>query len=272
MKNPIAVSSWSLHHLLGVTYENGPGTLAPLVRHETFGPAKIEMTQFPKELSIRGFNRVELCHFHLASQVPAYLQATGAMFRANGVAIQTLLIDDGDITNPLTRGRDMKWIESWIHSASHLGAKHARVIAGKSKPSDEALQMSVEGLKVLAELGQKLGVRVVTENWFDLLSSPNEVHYVLDSVGDSLGFLADTGNWGGPSKYKNLKDVFSRAELCHAKAHFAPGLVIDGDDFDACLKAARASNYAGPHTLVFEDKGDEWRGLEIERSYVTKQS
>ena len=61
--------------------------------------------------------------------------------------------------------------------------------------------MSVEGLKVFAELGQKMAVRVVTENWFDLLSRPKEVRYVLDSVGYSLGFLVDTGIWSVPSKY-----------------------------------------------------------------------
>ena len=271
MNNPIAVSSWSLHHILGITYENGPGATLPLTRHETFGQPHIELEDLPRQLAARGYNRIELCHFHLAFQETAYLKRIGAAFKANGVAIQTLLIDDGDITNLVTRQRDMKWIESWIGSAAHLGAEHARVIAGKSKPSDEALQMSVEALKVLAELGQKLGVRVVTENWFDLLPGPRQVHYVLDSVGHSLGFLADTGNWSGPSKYQNLQDIFSRSELCHAKAHFAPGLQIDGDDFEACLKASRAANYSGPHTLVFEDEGDEWRGLEIERDFVMKQ-
>ena len=54
---------------------------------------------------------------------------------------------------------------------------------------------------MFAELGQKMAVRVVTENWFDLLSRPKEVHYVLDSVSYSLGFLVDTGIWSGPSKY-----------------------------------------------------------------------
>ena len=49
----------------------------------------------------------------------------------------------------------------------------------------------------MSQLGKAQGVRIVTENWFDLLSSPREVHHVLDAVGDQLGFLADTGNWQG---------------------------------------------------------------------------
>ena len=157
MKNPIAVSSWSLHHLLGITHRNGPGASAPHIAHETFGPAKISLEQLPKELVARGYARVELCQFHFASQEPDYLKRIGDAFKANGVVIQTLLIDDGDITNPETRVRDMEWIESWIEVAALLGAEHARVIAGKSQPSDEALQLSVEGLKVLSLIGQKLG-------------------------------------------------------------------------------------------------------------------
>ena len=94
---------------------------------------------------------------------------------------------------------------------------------------------------------------------------------MLDSVGHSLGFWADTGIWSGPSKYQNLKDLFLRSELCHAKAHFGPGLVIDGEDFKACLNSAVAAKYTRPQTLAFEDEGDEWRGLEIERSFVKKQ-
>ena len=267
-QNPIAVSSWSLHHLLGITYENGPGVTASEIAHETYGAAHISLLDLPRALATHGFFRVELCHFHLASQRPEYLKEIRAAFGASKVVIQTLLIDDGDITDSSTRERDMSWISGWIETAALLGAEHARVIAGKSKPSDEALQMSVEGLKVLAQLGQRQGVRVVTENWFNLLSSPSQVHYVLDNVGHSLGFLADTGNWSGPTKYQDLKEIFGRAELCHAKASFNAGHKIDGEDFGACLRSAHSAEYKGPLTLIFADEGDEWQGLDFERKFI----
>ena len=47
--------------------------------------------------------------------------------------IQTLLIDDGDITNPATRARDLTWIASSIEAAALLGAENARAIAGKAQ-------------------------------------------------------------------------------------------------------------------------------------------
>lgn len=244
--NLIAVSTWSVHHLL----------------------EKIPLEALPAELAARGFGRVEICHFHLASQETDYLRSIGKLFRDHGIVIQTLLIDDGDITNPTSRQRDLMWIESWIESAAQLGAQNARVIAGKAAPSADILKSSVDGLKILAALGVKLGVRVVTENWFSTLSTPEAVHYVLDEVGTSLGFLADTGNWNGPTKYIDLKSIFARAELCHAKTSFAAGLKIDADDNAKWLQAAKAANYKGPYTLIFADEGNEWQGLAIERNYI----
>jgi Xylose isomerase-like TIM barrel len=267
----IAVSTWSLHNLLGITYANGPGATPTGIAEPTFGPGAVTLGELPPELAKRGYFRVELCHFNLASRDAAYLAKIRAAFAASGVVIQTLLIDDGDIANPATRERDLAWIASWIEAAALLGAENARVIAGKMKPTAEALALSVDGLKAMAALGKARGVRIVTENWFDTLSTPGAVHHVLDAVGPDLGFLADTGNWGGSTKYEDLTSIFVRAELCHAKTDFGAGLVIDADDYRQCLQAAQDADYKGPFTLIFASEGDEWAGLEAERAFVLEQ-
>jgi sugar phosphate isomerase/epimerase len=249
-KTRIAVSTWSVNRLLQT----------------------IPLEALPEELAKRGYARVEICHFHLATQEPDYLRHIGTLFRDHGVSVQTLLIDDGDITNPSTRDDDLKWIASWIESAAQLGAVNARVIAGKGAPDDAALKLSVDGLIICAALGEKHKVRVVTENWFDTLSTPEAVHHVLDAVGPSLGFLADTGNWHGPTKYSDLQTIFARAELCHAKTSFAAGLELDKIDNAKWLAAAQASDYAGPYTLIFADDGDEWEGLNVERDFIMRNA
>jgi sugar phosphate isomerase/epimerase len=270
LSNAIAVSTWSVHHLLGVTYPNGPADPSGLGALPTFGVGDIKLLELPGELMRRGFTRAEICHFNLASQQAAYLTDVGKAFRDAGVVIQTLLIDDGDITDTMTHERDLAWISGWIEAAAVLGAANVRVIAGKQKPTAATLALSIKGLSAAAKLGRELGVRVVTENWFDLLASPKDVHHVLDSVGDNLGFLADTGNWHGESKYQDLASIFARAELCHAKTEFGPGLSIDAADFHACLTSAKSAGYTGPYTLVFESPGDEWGGLESERSFIQR--
>ena len=266
----IAVSSWSIHRLIGVTYANGPTDGFSSVPTETFGPPQISIYNLPFALASRGYNRVELCHFHLQSIEPQFLRELGDVFRRHNVVIQTLLIDDGDITNPETAKRDLAWIAKWIGAAADLGAENVRIIAGKAPPTDDALTRALTGLTQLATLAMDRGVRAVTENWFDTLSTPKAVHQILDGVGPILGFLADTGNWGGPTKYQDLQSIFARAELCHAKASFQPGQKMDQPDFELCLSAAKAANYQGPMTLIFSDDGDEWRGLAQERNVVTR--
>jgi sugar phosphate isomerase/epimerase len=267
MQTPIAVSTWSLHHHLGYSYANGPADQLPYVKSDTWGSGVFDVLQLPAELSKRGYLRCEICHFHLASIEATYLKTVAQAFADAGVVIQTLLIDDGDLTNLATRERDRAWIASWIEAAAVLKAENARVIAGKSKPSREALALSVSGLQEMVALGAKLGVKVVTENWHDLLSTPEAVHHVLDRV-PGLGFMADTGNWSGPTKYDDLASIFARADLCHAKAHFDPGLRLDEADFSACLGAAKRGDYRGPMTLIVADDGDEWAGLAAERAFI----
>lgn len=267
MQNPIAVSTWSLHHHLGTSFANGPGNTAPFKKSETWGAGVFDILQLPAALAKRGYKRCEICHFHLGSLDHTYLRGVAKAFADAGVTIQTLLIDDGDLTNTTTLARDKAWISSWIEAASVLGAEHARVIAGKAPPTVGSLALAVEGLREMVQLGEKLGVKVVTENWHDLLSTPGAVHHVLDCV-PGLAFMADTGNWSGTTKYDDLASIFARAQLCHAKATFTTGLTMDRKDFSRCLDAAGRGRYQGPLTLIFMDDGDEWSGLAAERVFI----
>jgi sugar phosphate isomerase/epimerase len=272
MENPIAVSSWSVHRMLGISHDNGPAHMAPtdvgpFMRHATWGEGEFSLLQLPAALAARGYGRCEICHFHIGDLSRNALGEIRTAFEAAGVIIQTLLIDDGDLTHPATRARDMAWIARWIDVAADIGAENARVVAGKAAPTAEALSLAIDGLKPLVAQGQARGVNIVTENWFETLSTPTAVHHVLDHVA-GLGFLADTGNWSGTTKYADLQSIFARASLCHAKASLAPGQILDSDDFGACLNAARAAGYGGPFTLIFADDGDEWQGLEIERHFI----
>jgi sugar phosphate isomerase/epimerase len=269
MNNPIAVSTWSLHHHLGFSFANGPGANLPFVKGNTWGAGIFDLLQLPSELAKHGYFRCELCHFHVGSIERRVLDKIADAFSVAGVTIQTLLIDDGDLTNPITLERDKTWIAAWIEAAAILRAKNVRVIAGKAKPSSETLALSVEGLREMVAVGARVGVKVVTENWHDLLATPIEVHHVLDRV-QGLGFMADTGNWSGAGKYDDLASIFLRADLCHAKAGFNAGLQLDKSDFAACLSAAKRADYRGPMTLIFADDGDEWHGLATEREFITQ--
>jgi sugar phosphate isomerase/epimerase len=268
--NPTAVSTWSLHHTLGVTYDQSPGATPNAVARPTFGPGNLSLADLPRALATNGYHRVELCHFHLPSRAESDLQTIRRSFAEAGVIIQTLLIDDGDLTNPETRDRDLAWMKDWIDVAGHLGAEHARLVAGKRKPDAAALSMAVDGLAQATAHARSLWphLTLVTENWFDLLSTPAAVEHVLDHV-PGLNFLADTGNWSGTTKQADLTKIFARASLCHFKVGFDPGQHVHKADFRLCLQAARDANYRGPLTLIFDADGDEWQGLATLRNAIT---
>ena len=263
----IAVSSWSVHRAIGLTWWDSPA--APAVRKEAYGPGSIAIMDLPAAVDRAGIRRLQLCHFHVANRDKSWLGEFRAALADAGVTLTTLLIDDGDISHPADHKRDRDWTARWIDDAAILGAKSARVIAGKQKPSPEALALSVEGLRELARRGNAQGVRVITENWFDLLSTPVEVDHVLDKVGNELGLLADFGNWKGPSKYADLTAILPRAEDTHAKASFSGPDAMDSEDYGKCVAIAMASGYDGPYTLIYDGPDDdEWASIEIERRIV----
>lgn len=264
----IAVSTWSLHRLLGTTYPHDLTTSAIGPGEDTYGEGSESLLGLPSVLANHGYHRLEVVSFHMRSRDSIYLAEFKDQLRVSEVTLQTLLIDAGDITHPENGARDEAWIAGWIEVASELGAENARIIAGKQKPTRANIDHSVAALKRLAAGNAGSSVRLVTENWFDLLSTPETVHEVLDRLEGQVGLLGDFGNWGGESKYEDLASIFARAELCHAKASFAHGQ-LDEADYGACVGAAEEAGYKGPYTLIFDaDQPHEWAGLALERDFI----
>jgi len=264
----IAVSTWSLHRLLGTTYPHDLTTTSIGPGDDTYGEGTESLLGLPSVLANHGYHRLEVVSFHMRSRDSIYLAELRDQFARTEVRLQTLLIDAGDITHPEHGARDEAWIAGWIETANELGAENARIIAGKQKPVPETISRSVAALKRLADANAGSSVRLVTENWFDLLSTPAVVHEVLDRLEGRIGLLGDFGNWTGEDKYEALASIFPRAELCHAKASFVSGQ-LDEADYGTCLSVAEDAGYAGPYTLIFDaDHPSEWNGLSAERDFI----
>jgi Sugar phosphate isomerases/epimerases len=267
----IAVSTWSLHRLLGTVYPHDLTTSEVGPETPTYGEGEESLLGLPSVLANHGYHRLEIVSFHLRSRDKVYLGELRDQLRVSDVRLQTLLIDAGDISHPEHGARDQKWIAGWIEVANELGAENARIIAGKQKPTRDALDRSVKALATLADGNAGSSVRLVTENWFDLLAEPAHVHYLLDKLEGRIGLLGDFGNWGGDNKYADLKSIFGRAELCHAKASFIDG-DLDEADYGACVTLAEEASYKGPYTLIFDSEiPGEWHGLATERDFITSR-
>lgn len=250
--NTLAVSTWSLDRTLRST----------------------ELIEVPAELRRRGFQSVQFCHFHLPSREPSYLEELRSALASAEIGLDALLIDDGDLTDPDSVEDHQAWIGGWLDTAIELGADKARVIAGKSTPTPELLATSSRRLVQLARAHPQ--IRVVTENWFDLLPTAADVRAVLEPTDGQVGLLIDLGNWTGETKYDELAAVADLAETCHAKCHSRSGgdTGLDLEDYRRSLQVLADSGYTGPLALVYDgtiygERGDdEWAGLEHERAVV----
>jgi len=264
----IALSTWSLHRLLGTTYPHDLDSDAVGEAQDTYGEGEESLLGLPSVMANHGYRRLEIVSFHLRSRDPVYLGELRDQLQVSGVRLQTLLIDAGDMTDPVHGARDTRWIGGWLDVANELGAENARVIAGKQAFSPETLARSVAGFRQLLARNAGSPLRLVTENWFDLLSTPQAVRQLLDRLEGEVGLLGDFGNWGGEGKYEDLSAIFGRAELCHAKAGFRDGQ-LDEADYGDCVGLAEAAGYTGPYTLIFDaDHPHEWAGLAAERDFI----
>lgn len=261
----LSVSTWSLHHTLGRPASYGPGQEMP-----ERGQQGVPLLELPAKLAEFGIHALEICHFHLPSRDRGYLRELRGAMEDAGIEPFTLLIDSGDVTDPVHGERDLEWISGWLDDAVELGVERGRVIAGKSQPSEETMDASIRGLRHLADRADSLGLRLTTENWLGLMASPAQVLQVLDALEGRVGLCVDFGNWRGADKYDDLAQIMPRAESFHAKCHFGDDGTMDRTDFVRCLELARAATMAGPYTLIYDGpRAQEWAGLDAERAVVT---
>ena len=261
-----AVSTWSLHRTLGRFSADDSAVRGGRLMDSPQSPDGLPLLDLPAELRRRGYDAVQICHFHLPSRSADYLGELRAALDESGIVLDALLIDDGDLTHPTEADHNEAWIGGWIETAVALGAHRARVCAGRSNPSPATIKESATRLVRLASAHSD--IRVVTENWMEMTPDASSVLALFEKTGDAIGLMIDLGNWRGAGKYDELAAIAPLAETCHAKCHFtADG--ADREDFLSSLWVLKASGYDGPLALIYDGPADdEWAGLDTEYEIV----
>ncbi len=242
----LALTSWSVHRLL------------------TDKTAPLDLLDLPAQLAAHGIGTLELCHFHLLSTEQPALDRLRAALDAAGVELQTLLIDTGDISHPdaARAAEERELVAGWMDVAARLGARAVRVVAGEASADDEdARARAIAQLRLLADLGETLNLRVTTENFRPLASTAASCHAILDALDGSVGLCADIGNFPAASRLSEFASVVPRAEVIHVKASYGADGALLPDDVSGCLAAAVAAGFSGPLTLVY-DRPESWRGID----------
>ncbi|GAA1730151.1 sugar phosphate isomerase/epimerase family protein [Brachybacterium phenoliresistens] len=257
---PMAVHAWSLHRTLGrfvAEHANPPGSTA--MTPTPAAPGAVDMLDLPRELAAHGIGTVQLCHFHLPRRDRSYLEELRAALAEAEVALDALLVDNGDLVHPTDADAHEAWIAGWLEDAAVLGATRGRVCAGESDPTPELIAAS--GAR-LSRLATGSPVRVVTENWKQLLPTADDVHALLDATGGSVGLLIDLDNWTMPGRDQQLASIAGRAETSHAKCPTTEDGALDPARYRRTLEAVLGAGYDGPLCLVYAGADDdEWAGL-----------
>ena len=253
----IGVSSWALHAELGAPPIWGVGADVSSIDSSK---AALSLMELPALLAAQGFGCLQICHFHLASRDPEYLDELRAAIAESGLTLHALLADAGDISQPATGARDADWIAGWIEVAARLGAQNLRVIAGQTA-GEGALRRSARTLLDLARIARENGVQTITENWFDLLYTPAAVTQLMALTAGEIGLLLDWSNWNGPEKYERLAQIAPLASSCHVQLEFLAPTRVNQDDCRRCLQLPYPPDFDGPFVLV----NGGLKGIEVAR-------
>lgn len=268
----LSVSTWSLHRLLGPlhwTVWNPEARIHEVKEQEQ--PEILSLLELPSEAARRGYQAVEICHFHFPSTSDAYLLELREHFAAAQISLDTILADYGDLTNgdEGRRSADHGFLREWIEIAAKCGAKRIRIIAGEAAPSDEAaLRLSAQQLRELGEYGEGLGVQVVTENFKSLLSIGANCLTVMEQTAGKAAMITDFGNYQGPLKYEEIAATTPYSKSIHVKPHYDEAGLPDEAELRQCLDSVQTGGYDGAYVLIYDGPGDMWEGLERVRWIV----
>jgi sugar phosphate isomerase/epimerase len=262
----LSISTWSLHRLLGplrLTVWN-----AQTGKHDTnehAQPLVHRLLELPAEAAKRGYQALEVCHFHFPSLEADYLAQLRSAFVDAGISLDTLLLDYGDLTtaDQTQLEADKALIRRWIDTAAAVGARQIRIIAGEAPPSDQAaLERSAAELSELAAYASDKGVRVITENFRPLTSTGDSCVKLLGLTGDGVGFITDFGNFSAPAKYDEFAQTLPSSVSVHAKPHYNENGFPDEAELILCLDTVKEANFNGAIVLIYDGPGDMWEGLE----------
>lgn len=254
------VSTWSLHRALGRYVAPDSGVGGGPCRPGAIEPGALTLLELPAALRARGYDTLQICHFHLPSRTPEYLAALRQALAEADITLDAVLVDDGDLTDPERADEAEAWMAEWLATATALGARRARLMVGEADPTPEVAAAAAQRLVRLANAYPD--VRVLIENWTGVLRDADSVRSVLEATDGKVGLLIDLGNWRGPQALTDLAAIAPLAETCHAKCHFT-GSEPNVADFQRKLAILRDADYSGPLALIYDGvDDDEWAKLD----------
>lgn len=270
----LSVSTWSLHRCLGplhwTVWNESAGSHETVLQPE---PQLFTLLELPALAKAKGYSAVEVCHIHISDRSASYLSDLRNAFHDAGLSFDTLLLDYGDLSSGDERRRkaDLGLMKQWIDAASLAGARRIRIVAGESPHTDEAaIARSALGLSTLASYAAQRDVKIVTENFKALASTPDSCQKLLQAAGPGVGFITDFGNYERDGKLAAIAATAAGSVSVHVKPDYDEQGFPDEAGLAAMLDAARSSGFDGAYVLIYDGPGDMWEGLSRVQAIVKR--
>ena len=238
--------------------DNEIGIAGWILSGEILREKTLTLLEFPEVCASYGVKTVELCSAFFENQSAGYLDQLRRNLEANGLAVQNMAVDMGNIAgaDAAARRTDLEALKQWFYTASAVNSRAIRINTGHA---DDAGSMTrvIDGYKELVKVGEQAGVKLLIENHGGVSSTSDNLARIVRSVSSPwFGTCPDTGNFPEGDWEEGLKVLAPRAFSCHVKVftYSEDGIQVtktrDGKerkyDLKKSLQIIKDAGYKGP--------------------------
>jgi L-ribulose-5-phosphate 3-epimerase len=206
-----------------------------------------------------GTDGLDLTVYWFPNQNDSFLLPLRRLAYRQGVEIYSISIrTDMCQPKPDLRAKEAAWINSWVDTASRLGAGHIRVFGGNvpaGATEDQAAGWCAEVLARAGEYAGKHGVILGLENHGGITARAERIIEIVKKVDSPwVGINLDTGNFERDA-YRQIDMILPfavnaqfKTEIRDEAGRHAPS------DWERLVKMFAASGYRGYLALEYEAK------------------
>ena len=197
--------------------------------------------------------------------------------------VKNLLImcdNEGNLGDPDKKSR-YKAVENhykWVNAAKTLGCHSIRVNARSEGSYDEQIKLASDGLRMLSEFADSIGINILVENHGGLSSNGKWLAEVMKTVDHSrIGTLPDFGNFKIDDndvydRYIGVSELMPFAKAVSAKSHeFDKNGNEVHTDYYKMMKIVLDSGYSGYVGIEYEGSNhSESDGIMLTKNLLEK--
>lgn len=206
-----------------------------------------------------GIRNVEVWSKHFAEATPAYGEKLRTAAERAGTRIINVQHDEPPFDlcdrDEAKRRASLESTQRWIEVAAACGAPSLRANTG-GRPNDPfVLATAVESFRLLAEHGERLGVKILVENHGGHSANVENVAAIVAGVKSPWCWtLPDFGNFPADlaieARLNRLQRILPQAALISAKgAEFDANYRHVSFDVAACVRAAEMAGFRGIYSV-----------------------